>query len=111
DESGPHTAAALREGHVHVALMFTTDGAIDANRFVVLEDDRQLQPAENVTPVVRQEILDRFGARVAVVADAVSASLTTRDLRGMNADVAGGLLPRDVAARWLAAHGLPDPVE
>ena len=43
--------------------------------------------------------------------DAVSASLTTADLRRLNASVAGGLEPEAAAARWLDQHELAEPVE
>lgn len=104
DEGGPLTVAALRAREVDVALLFSSAGAIETNGFVVLEDDGQLQPAENVTPVIQLEVLDRFGDRVAEALDTVSAQLTTQDLRRMNAAVAGGASPRSVAARWLLEH-------
>lgn len=104
DEGGPLTVAALRTGEVDVALLFSSAGAIQTNGFVVLEDDGQLQPAENVTPVIRLEVLERFGLGVAETLDGVSAALTTLDLRRMNAAVAGGAAPRSVAARWLLEH-------
>jgi osmoprotectant transport system substrate-binding protein len=107
DEGGPLTVAALRTGEVDVALLFSSAGAIQTNGFVVLEDDGQLQPAENVTPVIRLEVLERFGEGVAATLNAVSAKLTTQDLRRMNAAVAGGASPRSVAGRWLLEH----PVE
>jgi osmoprotectant transport system substrate-binding protein len=99
DEGGPVTVAALASGHVDVALMFSSDGAIAANGFVVLRDDRRLQPAENVTPVVRAEIIRRFGPQVVDLINEVSAGLTTRDIRAMNALVSvGGRSPETVAA-------------
>lgn len=107
DEGGPLTVAALRSGQVDVALLFTSAGAVRTNGFVLLEDDRNLQPAENVTPLVRWEVLERFGDEVAEVLDAVSAALTTADLRAMNAAVTDGASPRATAAAWLADHGLP----
>jgi osmoprotectant transport system substrate-binding protein len=55
DTGGPRTVSALAEGTVDVALLFTSDGAIDLNDFVLLEDDLNLQPAENVTPVGHRE--------------------------------------------------------
>ncbi|MGH2525921.1 MAG: glycine betaine ABC transporter substrate-binding protein, partial [Actinomycetota bacterium] len=63
DAGGPLTVSALRAGTVDVALLFTTDAAIQENDFVLLEDDRGLQPAENVTPVVRDEVIERHGDR------------------------------------------------
>lgn len=109
DEGGPLTVAALRTGEVDVALLFSSAGAIQTNGFVVLEDDGQLQPAENVTPVIRLEVLERFGLGVAETLDGVSATLTTLDLRRMNAAVAGGASPRSVAARWLLEHAAAEP--
>jgi osmoprotectant transport system substrate-binding protein len=106
DEGGPLTVAALEQGQVQVGLLFTSDGQIDAHGLVLLADDRHLQPAENVTPVVRDEVLARFGSGVAQMADAVSAALTTGQLREMNASVSvDGRSPGAVAAAWLASHG------
>ncbi len=107
DQGGPLTVAALEGGQAQVGLMFTSDGAIDANHLVLLRDDRHLQPAENVTPVVRDEVIDRFGPGVAEAVNAVSAELTTEDLRHMNAEVSiDGRSPSAVAAEWLRSHGL-----
>ena len=112
DSGGPFTVQALAQGQVEVGLLFTTDGAIDANGFVLLEDDRLLQPAENVTPVVHKKVVDRFGDEFVRLVDAVSAELTTDDLRELNARVSiEGERARDVAAGWLADHELIGPVD
>lgn len=105
DVGGPRTIAALAEGTVDVALLFTSDGAIELNDFVVLQDDRDLQPAENVTPVIRQDALERFGTEILDIANAVSAQLTTADLRAMNARIASGREPHEVASDWLSSAG------
>jgi osmoprotectant transport system substrate-binding protein len=110
DAGGPLTVSALRAGTVDVALLFTTDAAIDENDFVLLEDDRRLQPAENVTPVVRDEVIESHGDRLVDVVDAVSRLITTAELRSLNASAAvEGASPERVAAAWLAEHGLLDP--
>jgi osmoprotectant transport system substrate-binding protein len=101
DSGGPLTLEALRRGTVDVALLFTTDGMIRRERLVLLADDRRLQPAENITPVVRTEVLARFGPEVRDVLDAVSAALTTRTLRGLNAVVGHGTPVDDVVRAWL----------
>jgi osmoprotectant transport system substrate-binding protein len=108
DAGGPRTVSALAEGTVDVALLFTSDGAIDLNDFVLLEDDLRLQPAENVTPVIRTGVLDRFGPSLADSVNAVSARLSTGELRTLNAEVARGATPEQIASRWLASNGL-DP--
>jgi osmoprotectant transport system substrate-binding protein len=106
DSGGPRTVSALAEGTVDVALLFTSDGAIDLNDFVLLEDDLDLQPAENVTPIIRTGVLDRFGPPLADTVNAVSALLSTGELRTLNAELARGATPQQIASRWLASNGL-----
>ena len=84
DAGGPLTRQALKEGLVDVALMFTTDPAIETQGLVELDDDRGLQPAESITPLVRKEIVDRWGPGVVDVIDSVSARLTTSAVRDLN---------------------------
>jgi glycine betaine/choline ABC-type transport system substrate-binding protein len=60
-----------------------------------------------VTPLVRTEIVDRWGDGVARTLDAVSRRLTTSELRAMNAQVVEHMRPPSaVAAHWLAVEGL-----
>ena len=88
DAGGPLTHHALLEGDVDVALLFTTDPLIASAGLVELTDDRALQPAENITPLLRVEVVDRFGDGVVPVIDAASAALTTAAVRRLN-DAAG----------------------
>lgn len=101
DASGPYTSAYLAQGQVDVALMFTTDEELAARQFVLLEDDLRLQPAENVTPVVSQEIVDRYGDDLVRTIDSVSRRLTTAAVTRLNRQVSLGRPPRQVAADWL----------
>lgn len=105
DAGGPITRQALEDGHVDIALLFGTDPALDGERFVALVDDRSLQPAENVTPLVRGDVVQRWGSAVTDVLDRVSHELTTEELRALNETmVAGRATPADLAARWLERH-------
>jgi osmoprotectant transport system substrate-binding protein len=106
DAGGPLTKQALRSRAVDVALLFSTDPDLAGGRFVELVDDRGLQPAENVTPLVRREVLDRLGPSVAEPVNEVSALLTTDALRGLNAEMQRGSSVRAVVGRWLDAQGL-----
>ena len=82
-------------------------GSAPADRLVVLADDRGLQPAENVVPLVRRDIVARYGPRLLAVLNTVSARLTTGSLRALNARVElRGDDPRLVAESWLRAQGL-----
>jgi osmoprotectant transport system substrate-binding protein len=107
DAGGPLTLQALQAGDIGVALLFSTDPAITTDHLVVLADDRGLQPAENVVPLVRRDVVARYGPRLLTVLDTVSARLTTGSLRALNARVElRGQDPRRVAESWLRAQGL-----
>jgi osmoprotectant transport system substrate-binding protein len=107
DTGGPLTLSALRAGKVDVALLFTTDPAIEVDHLVLLQDDRDLQPAENVTPVVRAEVVARFGRPFVDLIDSVSALLSTDGLRELNARMSSRGETAAAAARlWLQGEGL-----
>jgi osmoprotectant transport system substrate-binding protein len=107
DAGGPLTRQALIAGDVNVALLFTTDPAIRARHLVVLADNRSLQPAENVVPVLRRATVGRFGAGVLDALNALSARLSTAVLAELDTQVElDGRAPRAVAWRWLQAQGL-----
>ena len=100
------TAEALRRGEIDVGLMFSTAAQLEAPDLVELIDDRRMQPAENIVPLVRAEALDRWGPEVIDALDAVSASLTTSELRALNVRVADRVPVIEVAREWLAEHRL-----
>jgi glycine betaine/choline ABC-type transport system substrate-binding protein len=107
DVGGPLTLQALVAGYIGVALLFTTDPGIPARHLVILADDRGLQPAENITPLVRRNVIARYGPALLAVLNSVSALLDTSTLRALDARVElAGQNPRRVAAGWLRAHGL-----
>ena len=107
DAGGPLTRQALEAGYIGAALLFTTDPSIRARHLVVLADDRGLQPAENITPLVRRDVIARYGPHLVAVLNRVSALLDTGTLRALNARVErAGQDPRLVAGSWLRAHEL-----
>ena len=91
---------------VDVALVFSTDPTLEQRGLRLLEDDRGLEPAENVTPVVAGSLVERYGDRLTGPVDAVSGRLTTDVLVGLNRAVARGRPAKAVAASWLEAEGL-----
>jgi osmoprotectant transport system substrate-binding protein len=103
DAGGPLSKNALANGDVDVALIFSSDGAIPARNFVVLEDDKRLQNADNVVPVIRKQAATD---EVKSVLNRVSAALTTTDLTALNkrADV-DKEDPDVLAQEWLRSHG------
>ena len=107
DTGGPLTLQALASGQIGVGLLFTTDPGIQARHLVVLADNRALQPAENITPLVRRATMERYGPPLLAALDAVSDRLTTSALRDLDARVElSGLAPRRVADGWLRAQAL-----
>ncbi len=107
DAGGPVTVEALANGDIDVAVLFTTDQSISANDWVLLEDDQGLQPAENIAPVIREEVLDdTIRARLM----AISQELTTEELTELNRRVRfDGEDPQMVAEDWLIEHELLNP--
>jgi osmoprotectant transport system substrate-binding protein len=103
DTGGPLSKTALEKGDVDVALIFSSDGAIPDKGFVVLEDDRNLQNADNVVPIIRTGALTDQARQVL---NRVSAALTTDDLVQLNkrADV-DKEDPEVLAKDWLKEHG------
>ncbi len=98
DAGGPNTKAALESGDIDIALLFSSDGAIAANKWVALDDDRALQPVDNFVPAVRSDVAETVGP----VLDAVSESLTVEAMQEMVAAVAvDGENPDAVAGRFL----------
>jgi osmoprotectant transport system substrate-binding protein len=103
DVGGALTVAALEGDEIQVALLFTSDGVISAKGFVLLEDDKGLQPAENLTPVIRQDILDAYDDELVDALNEVSAELTTEELSEMNKLIGiDGEDPEQVAADWIS---------
>jgi osmoprotectant transport system substrate-binding protein len=108
DVGGPLTQQALATDGVDIALLFSTDPSIGGDNLVALRDDLHLQPAENITPLVRREIVDRWGDKFVDAVDGVSSRLTTEGLRELNAQLADQ--PDDskgVASAWLSLQALP----
>jgi osmoprotectant transport system substrate-binding protein len=104
DSGGPKTKDALAAGDIDIGLVFSSDGAVLARNFVVLDDDKHLQPVDNVTPVIRN---DASTATVRDVLNRISAALTTTDLIGLNkrADV-DKEDPDRLADDWLKSKGI-----
>jgi osmoprotectant transport system substrate-binding protein len=104
DEAGPITVAYLKNGKVGVAEFFSSDGAIVENGFVELTDDKHLQPADHLVPVIRKSV---GTAAVAKALNAMDAKLTETQLANMDTEVSVDHDdPATVAAQWLKSQGL-----
>ncbi len=104
DAGGPITREALEQGQIDAAVLFSSDGAIAARGFVVLEDDQHLQPAENVIPVLRAE---KLSPELDKALTELSEKLTTEQLSELNKRVGVDKEdPAEVAEAWLKEQGL-----
>jgi len=107
DAGGPQTVAALDGNQIDVALVLSTDPVISTRGFVVLDDDKKLQLADNVVPVVRDDLLSKAPADFKTLINGVSGKVTTQELTELNKQVGVDRKePKDVAAAWLKANGL-----
>jgi osmoprotectant transport system substrate-binding protein len=104
DAGGSLTVAALKNDNVQAADVFTTDPNIAANKFVVLQDPKNLFGFENVLPLVYKSGLPQAGVDAL---NAVSAKLDTAALLNLAAQVQkDNKDPLDVAKAWLTTAGL-----
>ena len=103
DAGGPLTYAAFKSGAINIGLVFSSDGGISANDLVVLQDDKHLQQADNVVPLIRTAVAN---SEVISLLNSIDAKLNTPDLTAMNksADV-DKQDPTDIAATWVKNHG------
>ncbi|AGW41512.1 ABC-type glycine betaine transport, substrate-binding protein [Leifsonia xyli subsp. cynodontis DSM 46306] len=95
--------AALKNGDVQLADIYTTTPAIKDNGFVTLKDPKSLIAAQNIVPLISTK---KASATVKEVLNKVSAELTTDDLIAMNGENQGAnkTQPRAVAKKWLSEH-------
>jgi osmoprotectant transport system substrate-binding protein len=104
DAGGPLTTSALNKGDIDVGRVFTTQGAVAEFGWVVLEEDKPLQPAQNIVPVGRK---DAMTDQVKQALDAISAKITTEELTKLNKLVdVDKQDPEKVASDWLTQQGL-----
>jgi osmoprotectant transport system substrate-binding protein len=98
------TAEALDAGRVDVALLCSTQSIIFEKGWVVLEDDKDLQQADNIAPVIRTEVANQ---EITNLLNAVSAKLTTKNIIQLNKRVEIDKEdPGDVARKFLEQNGL-----
>jgi osmoprotectant transport system substrate-binding protein len=98
---------ALQDGRAQVAVAFTTDGQLIQGGYTLLQDPKNIFGFQNVTFVVRGDVLAREGPAFAQTINSVSAKLSTQALRAMNAAVVlDQQSPAAVARQFLGGNGL-----
>jgi osmoprotectant transport system substrate-binding protein len=99
-------ATSLDEGAIDIGVLFSTDGRIGSEGWVLLEDDKQMLAADNIFPIVSQEVVDAYGDDLIALLDQVSGALTTEVLIEMNQRYDVEREDADaIAEDWLADNG------
>ncbi|MFE2208112.1 ABC transporter substrate-binding protein [Streptomyces rubiginosohelvolus] len=99
----PQSKQAVRDGKVQLVLTTTTDAVLDG--LVFLEDDKKLQNADNVLPVLNTK--DAGDPEIAEALGKLTDTLTTEELAELNRKVdAERAKPADVAKEYLESKNL-----
>jgi osmoprotectant transport system substrate-binding protein len=100
------TYQSVLDGESELGETSTTDGTLESQGLVILEDDKQIQPAQNLVPAVSADFL-ADNPEVADILNPLMAALTTEGLTELNGRMAVDReKPEDVAADFLAEEGL-----
>ena len=104
DAGGPLTTSALNKGDIDVGRVFTTQGAIAQYGWVLLEEDKPLEPAQNIVPIGRK---DAMTDQVKQALNGIASKITTEELTKLNKLVdVDKEDPEKVANDWLTQQGL-----
>lgn len=104
DAGGPLTVAALKDGTIDVANVFSTDSAISVNDWVVLDDPKNLYTSQNIVPLIQSDVVT---PEVTEALNALSKALTTENLTAALAKVQVDKQdPVTVAGDFLKENGL-----
>jgi osmoprotectant transport system substrate-binding protein len=96
--------AALKDGEVQVVELFSSDGNVVSNNFVALTDNKHLEGADYIVPVVRKSVAT---ASLVNALAKLDNALTTDAISKLNLDVTVQKeQPQAVADAWLQANGL-----
>ena len=100
------TYQSVINGESQLGETSTTDGTLESQGLVLLDDDKHIQPAQNLVPAVSSDFLDAH-PDVAGTLNKLMAALTTQKLTELNAKVAvDRQKPEDVAHEFLTQAGL-----
>ena len=101
-------AQALAGKTIDVGELCSTQPDIAVNSWVLLEDDKKTQPADNLAPLVRDDLLGKLADKAGFqkILNDVSAKMDTKTLTDLNKAIA--VDKKDIAAvakDWLKSNG------
>jgi osmoprotectant transport system substrate-binding protein len=102
-------AQALKGNTIDVGELCTTQPDILVNGWVLLQDDKATQPADNLAPLVRDDLLAKLADKAGFqkILNDVSAKMDTATLANLDKSIA--IDKKDIAAvatEWLKTNGL-----
>ncbi|WBW50113.1 osmoprotectant ABC transporter substrate-binding protein [Peptoniphilus equinus] len=96
--------SAINNGEMDVVLGYSTDGRINSYGLTLLEDDRQLFPPYDASPVASRAIVEKY-PELDVILNALAGSISSDDMQRMNKTSDEDLVePQVVAQDFLKAH-------
>lgn len=106
-EFGPLLGEALAAGEVDAVVWNDTAPQIEEQGFKVLTDDQGLFPAQNIAPIVADDVAEFYGQDMVDALNFLSAMITTEDLLAWNFETDIEFRESDdVATDWLTEMGL-----
>lgn len=103
---GAPTRSSVEDGESEVGQFGTTDPTVEEAGLVFLEDDKGLQPAQNLTPAINTKFLKEH-PDVAETLNSLSTTLTTEHLMDLNQQVGSERVKvEDVVEEYLTDQGL-----
>jgi len=104
--ASPDVFKSVADGESQLGLTSTTDGTLESQGMVLLEDDKQIQPAQNLIPAVSSDWL-ADNPDVEGILNDLMAALTTENLTELNGQVSvERQKPEDIAKEFLESEGL-----
>ncbi|MDO7487456.1 osmoprotectant ABC transporter substrate-binding protein [Peribacillus frigoritolerans] len=95
---------AVKNGQMDIVLAYSSDGRIKVNDLKLLEDDKQYFPPYDCSPVVTEELLERY-PEIEEELNKLIGEITTETMQELNYEVDGNLKePSVVASEFLEAH-------
>jgi osmoprotectant transport system substrate-binding protein len=102
---GSTAESNIKNGQCVAGEVFTTDSPIAADNLVVLKDDKNLFPPDNVGLIVRSSVL-KANPAIAAIMTPIAAKITSDVITGLNKKVEIDNQSVDaVAQEWLNANG------
>ena len=97
---------SVTKGESQLGEVATTDGALDQEGLTMLQDDKGIQPAQNLIPATNSSFI-KAHPDVATILNKLSATLTTGDLAALDLKVNVNREQPDAVARdYLDSKGL-----